>query len=142
MKYWLMKSEPDEYGWEDLKKDKKTFWYGVRSYPARKNLMAMQIGDLAFFYHSNIGKEIVGVMKINSLAYPDAKATDGKGWVGVDVIPVLELANTVKLSTLRTLEEFSTMQLLTRSRLSVSEVSVEHFQKILKIGGIENKLIV
>ena len=86
-RYWLMKSEPDAYGWDDLVTEGEGTWDGVRNYRARNNLAAMEVGDLAFFYHSNIGKEIVGVMEIVREAYPD-KTDDTGRWVMVDVVPV------------------------------------------------------
>jgi len=87
MAYWLLKSEPFKYSWEQLEKDKKTFWDGVRNYAARNNLRAMKKGDLALFYHSNEGLAIVGIVKIIKEAYQDP-TTDEEAWVAVDVAPV------------------------------------------------------
>ena len=90
MAYWLLKSEPFKYSWEQLEKDKKTFWDGVRNYAARNNLRAMKKGDLAFFYHSNEGLEIVGIVKIIKEAYQDP-TTKEEAWVAVDVAPFKKL---------------------------------------------------
>jgi predicted RNA-binding protein with PUA-like domain len=133
MNYWLMKSEPDEYSWQDLVKDKKSFWYGIRNYRARNNLRLMQIGDLAFFYHSNIGKDIVGVMQIASLAYPDKTATDGKDWVGVDVVPQYQLTKSVTLAAIKANPKLANMELVKISRLSVSAVTVAEWAEILRM---------
>jgi predicted RNA-binding protein with PUA-like domain len=133
MNYWLMKSEPDEYSWSDLVKEGKTFWSGIRNYAARLNLRAMQVGDQAFFYHSNIGKDIVGVMEIASTAYPDNTATDGKDWVGVDVVPKYALAKSVSLADIKANPKLANMQLIKISRLSVSAVSKTEFEEILRM---------
>jgi predicted RNA-binding protein with PUA-like domain len=130
-----MKSEPDEYSWQDLMRDGKFFWYGVRNYRARNNLQAMEVGDLAFFYHSNVGKEIVGVMEIASLAYPDKTATDGKDWVGVDVIPKYSLEKPVTLVDVKNNPKLSQMQLVKISRLSVSEVTKEEFDEVIRMSN-------
>lgn len=133
MNYWLMKSEPDEYSWQQLQKDKKTFWFGIRNYRARNNLRLMKIGDLAFFYHSNEGKDIVGIMEIASLAYPDKTATDDKDWVGVDVVPKEELKKPVSLADIKANPKLKDMELVKISRLSVSAVKKEEFDEIIKM---------
>lgn len=131
--HWLMKSEPDVYPFERLVKEKKTAWEGVRNFEARNNLRAMKKGDLALFYHSNIGKEIVGVMKIVGEAYEDPTAK-GEDWSVVDVAPVKALVAPVTLATIKTEKALADIQLLRRSRLSVVPVSAEHFARILKMG--------
>ncbi|MES2627092.1 MAG: EVE domain-containing protein, partial [Pseudomonadota bacterium] len=99
MNYWLIKSEPFEFSWEQLKKDKKTDWNGVRNYTARNNLRAMKKGDLAFFYHSNVGQEIVGIAKVLREYFPDNTAEKGD-WSAVEFGPYKDLKQPVTLSTL------------------------------------------
>lgn len=131
-----MKSEPDEYSWQQLVKDRKSFWFGIRNYAARLNLKAMQVGDLSFFYHSNTGKEIVGVMEIASPAYPDKTATDNKGWVGVDVAAKFELKHPVTLQAIKDNPKLADMQLVKISRLSVSKVSKSEWDEILQMSKL------
>ena len=100
MAYWLIKSEPFKYSWDQFVKDKKTFWDGVRNYAARNNLKAMKKGDLAFFYHSNEGVEIVGIAKVVKEAYPDPTIDDER-WVAVDFSPVKKLKNPVTLAQIK-----------------------------------------
>ena len=128
--YWLMKSEPDVYPFERLVKEKKTAWEGVRNFEARNNLRAMAVGDLAFFYHSNIGKEIVGVMRVSKAAYPDPSAR-GEDWSVVEVEPVKALATPVTLAAIKADPALKDLQLLRRSRLSVVPVSAEHWKHVL-----------
>ena len=97
MNYWLIKSEPEKYSWEKFNKDGRTFWDGVRNYAARNNMRAMKEGDLAFFYHSNEGKEIVGIAKVVKEAYQDP-TTDDTNWVVVEFSPVEALKNPVTLA--------------------------------------------
>lgn len=133
MNYWLMKSEPNEYSWQDLQKSGKYFWNEIRNYRARNNIKAMKVGDLAFFYHSNIGKDIVGVMEIVGVARPDATATDGKDWVGIDVSPKYQLKRAVSLQEIKENHKLQDMQLVKISRLSVSEVSKLEWDTIIKM---------
>src|SRR5688500_8376906 len=100
MNYWLIKSEPSAYSWQQLKKDKKTAWTGVRNYAARNNLQAMKKGDQAFFYHSNEGLEIVGIAKVVKEHYPDP-TTEEKAWVAVDVAPFKDVKKPVSLDTIK-----------------------------------------
>ncbi len=133
--YWLMKSEPDVYPFDRLLKEKSTAWDGVRNFEARNNLRAMKKGDLAFFYHSNIGKEIVGIVKIAREGYPEPKDED---WTAVDVAPVKKLAKPVTLAQIKSDKALADLALLRRSRLSVVPVSDEHWKHILALG--ETKL--
>jgi len=135
--YWLMKSEPNVYPFEKLVEDGRTYWDGVRNYEARNNLRAMKKGDLAFFYHSNIGKEIVGIMKVVGEAYPDPTAP-GEDWSVVDVAPVVAMKKPVSLAMIKKDDALQTMALLRRSRLSVVPVTKEEFERILELG--ETKL--
>lgn len=135
MNYWLIKSEPSTYSWDQLKKDKKTGWDGVRNYAARNNLQAMKKGDLAFFYHSNEGTEIVGIAKVVKEAYPDP-TTDEKAWVAVDFAPHKELKTPVKLEQIKKEPVLKNMDLVRLSRLSVGKVTEKEFEKICGMGGI------
>jgi predicted RNA-binding protein with PUA-like domain len=132
-KHWLVKSEPFKYAFDALLKDKRTSWDGVRNFEARNNLRAMSVGDLLLFYHSNEGKEIVGIAKVAKAAYPDATADDGD-WSVVDVAPVKRLTRPVSLETIRGDETLAQMQLLRRSRLSVVPVTPEEFKRVLELG--------
>ena len=131
--HWLMKSEPVKYSYAQLVRDGQTMWDGVRNYEARNNLRAMQIGDLALFYHSNEGKSVVGVARIKRAAYEDPTAP-GEDWSVVDVEPVTTLKAPVTLDAIRAEPLLAEIQLLKRSRLSVVPVSKEHFEKVLKMG--------
>lgn len=136
MNYWLIKSEPFKYSWEQLVKDKKTCWDGVRNYAARNNLRDMKKGDLAFFYHSNEGQEIVGIAKIAKEAYQDPGSTD-PAWLSVDVSPFKALKTPVKLDQLKKDPYFKDMDLVRLSRLSVGKVKEEAFFKICVLGGLD-----
>jgi len=133
MQYWLMKSEPFKYSWEQLIEDKKTFWDGVRNYAARNNMKAMKKGDLAFFYHSNKGVEVVGVVKIIKEFYQDPTIDDDR-WVAVDIKPVKALKRFVTLKEIKGEKSLAEMELVRISRLSVSKVKKKEFEKILKMG--------
>lgn len=132
--YWLVKSEPGTYSWDDLVRDKRTAWTGVRNYAARLNLNAMKVGDLAFFYHSNEGKAIVGIAKIVKAAYPDTTA-DEDGWVAVDLAPVAPLKSPVSLEQIKADKSLTDMALIRLSRLSVQPVKPAEFARIKKLGG-------
>jgi predicted RNA-binding protein with PUA-like domain len=134
MAYWLMKSEPFKYSWEQLLKDKKTFWDGVRNYGARNNLRAMKKGDLAFFYHSNEGVEIVGVVQIVKEAYPDP-TSDDPNWVVVDVKPHQTLKKTVPLAAIKAEKKLANMALVRLGRLSVQPVTPEEWALVMKMAG-------
>ncbi|HOZ52580.1 MAG TPA: EVE domain-containing protein [Chitinophagaceae bacterium] len=132
MNYWLIKSEPFKYSWEQLNKDKKTFWDGVRNYAARNNLKSMKKGDLLFFYHSNEGLEIVGIAELVKEFYQDPTTNDPT-WVAVDVKPKKALKKPVTLSQIKKDKRLSTMQIIKLSRLSVSAVTEDEFNTILEL---------
>lgn len=134
--YWLMKSEPNVYPFDKLVKEGRTYWDGVRNFEARNNLRAMKEGDLAFFYHSNIGKEIVGIARIVKEAYPDPTAP-GEDWSVVDIAPVKPMKKPVSLATMKQDASLQTMALLRRSRLSVVPVTMAEFAHILELGETE-----
>jgi predicted RNA-binding protein with PUA-like domain len=144
MAYWLMKSEPDVFSFDDMmaktRRGEPEQWHGVRNYTARNNMMAMQLGDLAFFYHSNIGKEIVGIIRVIALAHSDSTAEpNDKGkvvWQCVDVEAVEPLPRPVTLATIKATPELSQLELVKLSRLSVSKVSDEEWKLICKMGGL------
>ena len=130
MNYWLVKSEPDTYSWDDLVKDKKTVWDGVRNFQARNNLKSMKKGDSVLFYHSNEGKEIVGISKVAKEGYPEPKDND---WIAVDLVPDKKLKNPVTLAQIKTDKRLSDMVLVKASRLSVQPVKAEEFDIILAL---------
>lgn len=132
MHFWLLKSEASKYSWNDLLRDKSTFWNGVRNYQARNNLKAMKIGDLAFFYHSVDEKRICGVARIIKEAYPDKEDPD---WLMLDIEPVKSLKLPVTLEMIKNCAELKGMALLKQSRLSVSPVSSGEFQRILELSN-------
>jgi predicted RNA-binding protein with PUA-like domain len=135
MKYWLVKSEPFKYSWQKFKEDKKTFWDGVRNYQARNNLKEMKKGDLVLFYHSNEGKEIVGVAEVIKEFYQDP-TTDDTNWVAVDLKPKFELKKTVTLEQIKTDEILQHTGLIKQSRLSVMPFTEEQFNRVLLLGGM------
>lgn len=134
MAYWLMKSEPFKYSWDQLVADKQTFWDGVRNYGARNNLRAMKKGDLAFFYHSNEGVEIVGIVKIVKEAYPDP-TTEDTNWVVVDVKPVKKLKKPVTLAQIKADPRLATMELVRLGRLSVQKVEPAEWAVVMELAG-------
>ena len=141
MAYWLMKSEPDVNSWDDVVgRGVPEEWHGVRNYTARNNMKAMELGDEAFFYHSNIGKEIMGIMKVIALAHPDSTAEpNDKGkiiWECVDVAPVKPLKTPVTLETIKVTPGLENMSLIKYSRLSVQPVTDAEWKIICKMGGL------
>lgn len=136
MNYWLIKSEPDEFSWQQLKQDKKTDWNGVRNYTARNNLRDMKKGDLAFFYHSNVGQEIVGIAKVTKEHFPDP-TTDEAAWVAVEFAPVKAFKTPVTLATLKKDPFFKDMDLVRLGRLSVGKVAPKEWEKICAMGGVK-----
>lgn len=132
---WLMKSEPDVYGWDDLVAEGEGTWDGVRNHLAARNLRTMQPGDLAFFYHSNIGVEIVGVATISVGGLTDPTDPEGK-WAAVKVKPVEKLPQTVTLKQVKATPELQEMDLIRLSRLSVGAVRPEEWALILKMAGV------
>jgi len=131
--HWLVKSEPFKYSWSDLVKDGSTYWDGVRNYQARNNLRAMRVGDYALYYHSNEGKEVVGVAKVTRSAYPDP-TTDDDRWVVVDVAPFKPLKVPVTLAQIKADSELQKIPLVTHSRLSVMPLEKSAFERIVKLG--------
>lgn len=134
MAYWLIKSEPFKYSWDQLVKDKQTFWDGVRNYAARNNLKAMKKGDEAFFYHSNEGVEIVGIVKVAKEFYQDP-TTDDPNWVVVEFKPVRKLKNPVTLAQIKADKRLANMDLVRLGRLSVGAVREEEWQIVLELAG-------
>ncbi|GEP61845.1 EVE domain-containing protein [Reyranella soli] len=134
MAYWLIKSEPSAYSWDQLVKDKKTSWTGVRNFQAQINLKAMKVGDRAFFYHSNEGKEIVGIAEVVKTAYPDSTDKEGKS-VTVDFKAVEPVKKPVTLAEIKADPKFKELKLVRQSRLSVSPVSDEHWKLLMKMAG-------
>lgn len=133
MNYWLVKSEPDAYSYERLEREGKTMWEGVRNYAARNNLRAMKEGDLALFYHSVTGTEVVGICKIAKAAYPDPTAEKGD-WSVVDVVPFKKLNKPVSLQTIKATPELQNTALIRIGRLSVMPLEKAEFEKILELG--------
>jgi predicted RNA-binding protein with PUA-like domain len=134
MAFWLIKSEPFKYSWDQLVKDKQTHWDGVRNYAARNNLKAMKKGDEAFFYHSNEGVEIVGIVKVAKEFYQDP-TTDDPNWVVVDFKPVRKLKNPVTLAQIKADKRLANMDLVRLGRLSVGAVREEEWQIVLEMAG-------
>lgn len=134
MAYWLIKSEPSAYSWDQLVKDKKTSWTGVRNAQAQINLKEMKVGDRAFFYHSNEGKEIVGIAEVVKTAYPDSTDKAGKSMT-VDFKAVEPVKKPVSLSDIKADPRFKELKLVRQSRLSVSPVSDEHWKLLLKMSS-------
>ena len=134
MSYWLVKSEPFKYSWDQFVKDKQTFWDGVRNYGARNNLKAMKKGDEVFFYHSNEGVEIVGVAKVVKEHYQDP-TTEETAWVVVDLKPIKKLKKSVTLAQIKAEKKLADMDLVRLGRLSVQSVKTEEWELVLKLAG-------
>ncbi len=132
MNHWLVKSEPFKYPFDQLVKDKKTSWDGVRNYAARNNLRDMKKGDLVLFYHSNEGKEIVGLAKVSKESYQDPTTTD-PNWLTVELAPVKKFKKTVTLETIKAHKVLGNMTMIKLSRLSVTPVKPEEFDLILAL---------
>jgi predicted RNA-binding protein with PUA-like domain len=132
--YWLIKSEPFKYSWEQFETDKETFWDGVRNYQARNNLRDMQVGDLCLYYHSNEGKEVVGIAEVIKPSYQDP-TTDNAQWVAVDVKPYKKFDKTVTLTQIKTDSRLSDIGLIRQPRLSVISISEDHFNIILELAN-------
>lgn len=135
MKYWLVKSEPDVWSWEQHVKKGTQHWDGVRNHQAANNLKTMKKGDLAFFYHSNTGKEIVGIVEVVKESYPDPSDETGK-FVMVDFKAVKPLKKPVTLAEIKHIRELADMALLKQSRLSVQPVTAAEWKIVCKIGGV------
>ena len=134
MAYWLIKSEPFKYSWDQFVKDKQTFWDGVRNYAARNNLNAMKKGDEVLFYHSNEGKEIVGIAKVVREFYQDP-TTDNANWVVVDLVPLESFKNPVTLAQIKAEESLQNISLVKQGRLSVMQLKSTEFDKIIEMGN-------
>lgn len=134
MNYWLVKSEPFKYSWDKFNKDGRTFWDGVRNYQARNNLREMKVGDLVLFYHSNEGKEVVGIAKVLKEFYQDP-TTEDKNWVVVDLAPIESLKNPVTLETIKADPRLQNISLVKQGRLSVMGMKVEEFDRIVELGS-------
>ena len=134
MNHWLVKSEPFKYSWEKFNQDGRTFWDGVRNYQARNNLKAMKEGDLVLFYHSNEGKNVVGIAKVVREFYQDP-TTDDANWVVVDLSPVESLKNPVSLEQIKAEPSLVDISLFRQGRLSVMPLKAAEFDKILEMGS-------
>lgn len=134
MAYWLVKSEPFKYSWDQFVADKKTIWDGVRNYGARNNLRDMKLNDLLFFYHSNEGVEIVGIAKVSKTAFQDP-TSDNPNWLSVELKPVKKLKRSVPLSEIKKVPSLQQMTLIRLSRLSVQPVTEDEWFTIMEMAG-------
>ncbi|HML95081.1 MAG TPA: EVE domain-containing protein [Thermodesulfobacteriota bacterium] len=134
MSYWLVKSEPSAYSWDDLVRDGRTDWTGVRNYQARNNLKSMKKGDLLLYYHSNVGLAIVGIAKVIREAYQDPTTGDDR-WVAVDIEPVKPLKNPVALADIKKEKGLGNIALVKQGRLSVVPVTKDEYDTILKMSA-------
>ena|SRR5665213_912301 len=139
MAYWLLKSEPDAFSWDELKKRgaKGEPWTGIRNHTAKLNLMKMKKGERGFFYHSNVGKEIVGICEIVRDSYPDPTAKTGEPWVAVDIKALEPMLKPVTLADIKAEPKLSAIQLLKQSRLSVPPVTDSEWKIVCKMGGLK-----
>ncbi|MCQ4160937.1 EVE domain-containing protein [Roseomonas sp. GC11] len=135
MAFWLVKSEPDAFSWQQQVANGVEPWTGVRNAQAAKNLRAMRLGDRAFFYHSNIGKEIVGVVEVARESYPDPTEESGR-WACVDMRALAPMPRPVTLAEIKATPELSEIGLIRQSRLSVMPVSAEHWALLCRMGGL------
>ncbi len=136
MAYWLVKSEPFKFSWQQFKEDKKATWDGVRNYAARNNLQAMKKGDQVLFYHSNEGLEIVGIAKVAKESYQDP-TTDNPAWVVVDLVPFKALRKPVPLSAIKADPRLKEMALVRLGRLSVQPVTTDEWMIIMDMAGMK-----
>jgi predicted RNA-binding protein with PUA-like domain len=138
MKYWLFKSEPDSWSWERQKAKGRVGqqWDGVRNYQARNNMRAMEIGDLGFFYHSNQGLDVVGIVEVSALAHHDT-TTDDERWECVDIRAVRDVPKPVALNDIKANPKLADMVLVNNSRLSVQPVSAAEWKEICRMGGLD-----
>lgn len=132
--YWLVKSEPSTYSWDDFVKERGTSWTGVRNYTARNNLRDMSKGDEVFFYHSGEEKAVVGLARVKRTAYADKTASEGD-WSTVDLVPVRALRQPVSLREIKANPALKKMHLVRLSRLSVAPVTAAEFREIVRMGG-------
>lgn len=136
MAYWLVKSEPFKYSWDQLEKDKQTMWDGVRNYAARNHLKTMKKGDEVLFYHSNEGTEIVGIAKVAKEFYPDP-TTEDDAWVVVDLKPYKKIKKPVTLAQVKADKRLANMALVRLGRLSVQPVTNEEWDIVMELGGMK-----
>jgi predicted RNA-binding protein with PUA-like domain len=136
--YWLFKSEPDAFSWDELvsRGAKGESWDGVRNFQARNNMRAMKVGDLGFFYHSNEGKDVVGICRVIATAHPEAKDDTGK-WECVDVAAVAPIPKPVTLEAVKANPKLADMVLVNNSRLSVQPVAADEWKEVCRMGGID-----
>lgn len=134
MSYWLVKSDPQEYGWKELVRDKTTAWTGVRNFKARGNLKAMKTDDEVLFYHSQTDKAVVGIAKVTKEYYPDPSAPKDQPWVCVDLAPVRPLKHPVTLDQIKADKRLSQTYLVRQGRLSVMPLKKEEFELIVAMG--------
>lgn len=132
---WLVKSEPSAYAWDDLVRDRRTRWDGVRNFEARNNLRSMKKGDLVLYYHSGEGKAIVGIAKVVEESYADPTAEDGGEWAAVDLAPHKPLARPVPLTTLKADKTLAGMAVVRKPRISVVPVRADELERILSLAG-------
>lgn len=142
MQYWLFKSEPFKWSWEQQKAkgDAGEEWDGIRNYQARNNMRKMEIGDLGFFYHSNEGLEVVGIVKVCATSHPDS-TTDDERWDCVDVKAVCDMPEPVTLKAVKANESLADMSLVTSMRLSVQPVKPDEWVEICRMGGLDGKTL-
>ena len=133
-KCWLVKQEPEDYSWDDLVRDRKTAWTGVRNFQARNNLRQMNIGDTVLFYHSGKEKSVVGIAEVAKAAYPDPTAGD-EAWIAVDIRPRQPLSKPVPLADIRANPKLRDLLLVRQSRLSVMPVGKDEFEEIMRMAG-------
>ena len=134
MNYWLLKTEPDTFSWDDLVRDKKTGWDGVRNFQARSHLKAIKKGDLAFVYHTGEEKSVVGIAKVTKENYPDPKDNE---WVAIEIAPVNKLKNPITLAQIKADKRLTNMVLVRASRLSVQPVKKDEFDMIIALSEEE-----
>ncbi len=137
MAYWLFKSEPYKFSWDNLKEKGEAGeeWDGIRNYQARNNMRAMQLGDLGFFYHSNEGLNVVGICEVCALVHPDS-TTDDERWECVDVKAVMDMPNPVSLADVKANPKLEKMSLVTSMRLSVQPVRPDEWLEVCRMGGL------
>jgi predicted RNA-binding protein with PUA-like domain len=135
--YWLVKTEPGEFSFQDLMRDGKTVWDGIRNHQAKKNLSLMKVGDKVLVYHSVTDKEVVGLAEVTKTAYPDPKENPDKTWLVVELKPVAAFPKTVTLQDIKQTEALSQVALVKQVRLSVMPLTLEAFQCLLKMGNAE-----
>ena len=142
MAYWLFKSEPDTWSWAQqvAKGAQGEEWHGVRNYQARNNMRAMEIGDRGFFYHSNEGLEVVGIVEVNALAHPDS-TTDDERWECVDIRALADMPNSVTMVDIKANPKLAEMVLVNNSRLSVQPVAENEWMEVCRMGGLNGKTL-